>query len=202
MQVAIAFRMHRPSWMLQQLEYATRGYHVAADAARMALLGGTVTREKYIDYLARTFAFEAPIEARLQKVPGLERVVDVASRLRTGLLASDLRALGSLPDHLMPAPFVGVEQALGWMYVVERGRRMNSLLHRHLQRRIPSVVAIAGNYLASCAPAGTRWERLGAALDQVANNHATAEQIMNAALRAFRQLRATQPLASGRQHAA
>lgn len=188
--------------MLQQLEYATRGYHVAADAGRLALLAGTLTREKYVDYLARTFAFEAPIEARWQQTPRLERVIDVAGRLRTGFLASDLRALGCPPDHLMPASFVGVEQALGWMYVVERGRRMNSLLHRHLQRRIPSVVAIAGNYLASCAPAAARWERLGVTLDRVARDHASAEQIINAALRAFRQLRTTQPLASGRQHAA
>jgi heme oxygenase len=202
MAVAIHAGMHRPSWMLQQLEYATRGYHVAADAGRIALLGGNITREKYAEYLARTYAFEAPIEARWQQTAGLDGVIDLAARLRTGFLASDLRALGCPPDRVTPAPFVGIEQALGWMYVVERSRRMNSLLQRHVQRRIPSAIAVAGKYLASCAPIAARWERVGVALDHVARHHAAAEQIMNAALRAFRQLRATQPMAPGRQHAA
>lgn len=194
--------MHGSSWMLQQLDYATRGYHVAADAGRIALLGATITREKYAEYLARTYAFEAPIEARWQVTPGLDRVIDVARRVRTGFLASDLRALGLAPEPVTPSVFVGVEQALGWMYVVERGRRMNGMLQRHLMRRIPGVMTIAGNYLAASSPLGMRWQQLGLTLDQVARNGATAEQIINAAHRAFRLLRLTQPMAAMRQHAA
>ena len=91
--------------------------------------------------------------------------------------------------------FVGTEQALGWMYVVERGRRMNGMLQRHLLRRIPAVMTIAGNYLAASSPIGMRWQQLGITLDQVARNGAIAEQIINAANRAFRYLRLTQPLA-------
>jgi heme oxygenase len=188
--------------MLRQLDYATRGHHVAADAGRIALLGVNITRDKYTEYLARTYAFEAPIEARLQSSPALDRVLDVRNRLRVGFLASDLRALGRAPDNLMPAGFVGVEQALGWLYVVERGRRMNALLLRHLQRRLPSEMAIAGNYLAACSPIGARWEQLGATLDQVAGNYTIAEQIINAAHRAFRALRHTQPLGVNAQRAA
>jgi heme oxygenase len=187
--------------MLQQLEFATRGYHVGADAGRVALLGATITRDKYADYLARTYAFEAPIEARWQRTPGLERVIAVAPRARTGFLAADLRTLGCEVDPVAPAAFVGIEQALGWMYVVERGRRMNGMLQRHLLRRMPAVMAIAGNYLAASSPLGPRWQQLGIALDQVAHNGAIAEQIINAAHRAFRQLRLL-PVAAARQHAA
>jgi heme oxygenase len=193
--------MHRSSWMLQQLDYATRGHHIAADAARVSLLGTGACRDRYLDYLARTFAFEAPIEMRWQQTPGLDRVVDVQRRLRTGFLASDLRALGFVPEALAPAPFVGVEQALGWMYVVERGRRMNGMLRRHLLRRMPQELTIAGNYLAASSPIGTRWQQLGLTLDQVADNHATAEQIINAAQRAFRALRLTLPISQA-AHAA
>ncbi|HEY5947485.1 MAG TPA: biliverdin-producing heme oxygenase [Kofleriaceae bacterium] len=188
--------------MLQQLDYATRGYHVAADAGRIALLGGNATRDKYVEYLARTYAFEAPIEARWQVTRGLERVIDVPRRLRTGFLASDLRALGCPPETVQPAGFVGIEQALGWMFVVERGRRMNGMLQRHLLRRLPAVMTIAGNYLAASSPIGTRWQQLGATLDRVAHNHAIAEQIINAAHRAFRQQRLVQQVAAGRQQAA
>jgi heme oxygenase len=194
--------MDRSSWMLRQLDYATRGHHMAADAPRLALLGDGATRDKYTRYLARTYAFEAPIEARWQATHGLERVIDVQRRLRTGFLASDLMALGVEPDPLVPAPFIGVEQALGWMYVVERGRRMNGMLQRHLLRRLRPELTIAGNYLAASSPLGMRWEQLGAALDRVAYNHAIAQQIINAAHRAFRHLRLTQPLVSGGQRAA
>ena len=195
--MAVAERepMHGPSWMLQQLDYATRGYHMTADAARLSLLGSPTTNgDRYAEYLAKTYAFEAPIEARWQRTPELERIIDVPRRMRTGFLVSDLRALGYTVEQLEPAPFVGVEQALGWMYVVERGRRMNGMLQRHLLRRLPQVMAIAGNYLAASSPLGTRWQQLGATLDQIAHNHTIADQIINAAHRAFRALRMAQPL--------
>lgn len=201
MRVALPCPMAR-SWMLQQLDLATRGYHMAADAPRFALLGPGATREKYLDYLQRTYAFEAPVEARWQLTSRLERVIDVASRLRTGFLVSDLRTLGCTVEAATPASFVGLEQALGWMYVVERGRRMNGLLHRHLMRRLPDVMTIAGNYLLASSPCGTRWQQLGAALDEVAYHHAVADQIINAAHRAFRALRETRKRAASTPHAA
>jgi heme oxygenase len=186
--------------MLAQLEFSTRSHHMTADSGRMALLAGPVTRERYEDYLSRLYAFEAPVEARWQRTSGLCSIVDVSSRLRTGFLFSDLTALALRPETVQPASFVGVEQALGWMYVVERGRRMNGLLQRHLTRRLPAVLAIAGNYLAASSPVGTRWQQFGEALDRFAVNHVIAEQIINAAHRAFRSIR-TPPRFTG-AHAA
>ena len=181
--------MNRSSWMLQQLEHATRAHHVAADAGRIALLGSSIGADSYLEYLEHTYAFEAPIEARWRTVPGLETVVEVERRVRTPFLASDLQVLGATPQALPPAPFIGIEQALGWMYVVERGRRMNGMLHRHLMRRLPKVLVIAGNYLTASSPIGARWQQLGAALDMIAKDHVIADQIINAAHRAFRTLR-------------
>jgi heme oxygenase len=184
--------MQRSSWMLQQLDYATRGHHIAADAPRVALLGAKATRDSYVDYLMRTYAFEAPVEGRWQQTTRLAQVLDVTRRSRTGYLVSDLRALGCTVDPVNPASFVGLEQSLGWMYVVERGRRMNGMLQRHLLRRLPAEMTIAGNYLAASSPLGMRWHQLGETLDHVAYNHAIAEQIINAAHRAFRALRMVQ----------
>jgi heme oxygenase len=75
------------------------------------------------------------------------------------------------------------------MYVVERGRRMNALLYRHLLRRLPQEMTIAGNYLNASSPCGTRWQQFGEALDRFADNHVIVEQIVNAAQRAFRSQR-------------
>jgi heme oxygenase len=181
------------SWMLAQLDFATRAHHVHADAGRMALLSGSVTRERYEDYLVRMFAFEAPVEARWRTTEGLSTIVEVPPRLRAGFLLSDLGALAIRPEIPPAAPFVGVEQALGWMYVVERGRRMHSLLGRHLARRLPQVMAIASNYLGAASPCGLRWQQFGVALDRFATHHVIVDQIINAAHRGFRLLRQHTP---------
>ena len=184
------------SWMLRQLDYATRAHHVQADAARIALFQHGVTRERYVEFLARVYAFEAPIEARWKQMPDLMRVIHVEPRIRTGYLLSDLRALGVVPDLLMPPSFVGVEQALGWMYVVERGRRLNGMLHRHLTRRLPAETMLGGNYLvASSSTSGHRWEELGRVLDEFTHTAVMTDQIINAANRAFKALRAVPTVA-------
>ena len=189
-----------PSWMLRQLDYATRAHHVPADAGRLALFGHGLTRDGYVDFLSRLYAFEAPIEMRWKRMVELERVLHVAARIRTPSLLADLTALGVNPE-LLPAPnFIGVEQALGWMYVVERGRRLNGMLHRHLARRLPREVMIGGSYLLVSSPSGPRWQQLATALDKVAYNSSMADQIINAAHRAFRLLRLT-PVASDRRAA-
>lgn len=181
--------------MLKQLEYATRGQHVAADAARIWLLRAKPSRERYRDFLARIYAFEAPVEERWLQTPDLDRVIDVWRRISTGFLASDLRALDAAPAAPDPAPFIGVEQSLGWMFVVERGRRLNGMLRRHLLRRLPEVVETAGDFLTASSSCGARWDQLGTALDRAAYNHrAAAEQIINAAHRAFRALRTFPPV--------
>jgi heme oxygenase len=176
--------------MLAQLDFATRSHHLHADAGRIALLSGHVTRERYEEYLSRVYAFEGPIEARWQRTEGLASVVDLMPSLRSGFLISDLTTLGTRPLDPPTAPsFVGVEQALGWMYVVERGRRMNALLYRHLTRRLPQVMMIAGNYLNASSPCGPRWQQFGLALDRFAGNHVIVDQVINAAHRCFRSLR-------------
>lgn len=179
------------SWMLTQLDYATRAHHVPADAARMALFGKGVTRERYIDFLSRLYSFEAPVEQRWKRISGLSNYIDVDLRIRTPYLLSDLHALGATAE-LLPSPsFTGVEQALGWMYVIERGRRLNGMLHRHLIHRLPVEAMLGGNYLIASSSSGVRWEQLSQALDRAAYNSWAADQIINAAQRAYRMLRMT-----------
>lgn len=187
---------HQPdmpgSWMLNQLDCATHALHAKADAARINLLGIAISRDRYAEFLKHVYEFEAPVELRWKQTDGLDQVIDLAPRIRTPYLYSDLKILGVIPQLIPPPTFVGIDQALGWMYVVERGRRMNGMLHRHVVRRLPRESTIAGNYLVASSPCGTRWQQLGAALDKIAhNNHAVADQIVNAARRAFRSLSMT-----------
>lgn len=178
--------------MLERLDLETRIHHGPADAGRVALLGNPV-RQRYADYLARVYAFEAPTEWKWIRTPGLERFIEVSPRLFAPVLADDLAMLGRFPDVVPAQPFCGVAQALGWMYVVEHGRLMSSMLHRHLVRRLPYESSIAGTYLAGSGSLGLRWQQLGAALEEIARTPVMIAQVINGALEAFHTMRHTTP---------
>ena len=174
--------------MLERLDLETKIHHGPADSMRVTLLGNP-TRARYTDYLARVYAFEAPAEWRWMRTPGLDAVIDLPPRLFAPRLAEDLATLGRFPDVCPAHAFKGVAQALGWLYVIERGRLMNSMLHRHLVRRLPFEASIAGSYLGGSGSLGLRWQTLGAVLDQLAVNPSMSTQIVNGALEAFRLMR-------------
>lgn len=186
---------------LERLDLETKIHHGPADSARVALLAKP-TRERYADYLARIYAFEAPVESRWMRTPGLEATLDVASRLFAPTLAKDLATLGRFPDVYETSCFRSVAQALGWMYVVERGRLMNAMLHRHLVRRLPFESSIAGTYMAGSGSLGLRWQQLAAALDDVSKHPLMVTQVINGALEAFRVMRHPTPHNSPQQRAA
>jgi hypothetical protein len=117
--------MQRLSRMLIQLNLATRDHHVAADAPWLELLVPTVTKRQYIDHLIRVYGFEAPLEAALHYTPGLSALVDLRSRVRSGLIVQDLMRLGMSPGRIAGlgqrfVTFSSTIEALGWMYVAER----------------------------------------------------------------------------------
>lgn len=185
--------MRDPNWMLDRLHTETRVHHSAADAGRQALLGTKLDRARYTDYLAKLFAFEAPIEMRWQRTPGISRLAALTPAIVTPLLEEDLARLSRFIDVVPAAPFRSPAQALGWMYVVERGRLLNSMLYRHLAKVLPTETQIAGRYLAASGSLGARWDALAGALDIVGRDAASATQIVNGALEAFRTLRHTSP---------
>ena len=187
--------------MLERLDLETKIHHGPADSARVALLAKP-TRDRYADYLAKVYAFEAPAEARWIRTPGLEATLDVTSRLFTPVLAKDLATLGRFPDVYETGSFKGIAQALGWMYVVERGRLMNAMLHRHLMRRLPFESSIAGTYMAGSGSLGLRWQQLAEALDDVSKHPLMVTQVINGALEAFRVMRHPKPHNSPQQKAA
>jgi heme oxygenase len=175
------------SWMLRRLDYVTYNHHAASDAERIALLRPNATRAMYVEYLAKLFGFEQPVESA---TGSLARELACA-RPRARLLRADLLALGLVRVAVAPRPQPRtIAEALGWCYVVERGRLLHGVLHRHLSTRLPHELDIAGSYLASHeGTAGARWEELGQMLDRVATSTAAIERVVVAAHAAFRRQR-------------
>jgi heme oxygenase len=179
------------SAMLEFLEQETRAHHAPSDADRLSLISPYVERVDYLAYLAKLYTFEAPIEHALQRTPGLDRVIPLQPRFGQILLAQDLLALGlRLPklDRLPRAvtPFASAGEALGWLYVIERGRRLHGTLRRHLMMKLPHEMRAAGAYFRMHeGRAFASWQELGSVLDRFAKGTLIAQQVLDGALGAF-----------------
>jgi heme oxygenase len=151
--------MQRLSKTLIQLNLATREHHVAADAPWLELLVPTVTRRQYIEHLIKVYGFEAPLEAALRYTPGLSALVDLRSRLRSGLIVQDLMRLG-----------------------LSAGR---SAVRHYLTLHV-SDLGNATSYLSAYdGVAGDRWSDLGNALQTVARAPPAQDQLVRAANHGF-----------------
>jgi heme oxygenase (biliverdin-IX-beta and delta-forming) len=188
--------------MLMRLNVETRAQHPDADFPWLDLMSTTASRQRYVDHLVAVYGFEAPVEAALALTPRLHEVIAIRPRARSGFIVEDLLALGITPSKLarMPVcreilPFREPAEALGWLYVIERGTLLHEAVRFHLAARMPGVAS--WSYLSAYGGiAGERWLELGAALDAFAITPASADAIIAAALAGFRRQRdwfATEP---------
>lgn len=183
--------MHLLSQMLTRLQLETRALHPEADAPWVELMSSGATREGYVATLVATYGFEGPIEAAVAMTPGVNTIVPLRPRSRTGFIVQDLLTLGLSPSRIarLPqcchvVPFRDVSEALGWMYVVERATLLHDSVRRYLESRLPALRAFT--YLSAYdGVTGQRWQELGHALDYVALTNDSAAQIVSAAKAAF-----------------
>lgn len=175
--------------MLARLDTETRAYHVGADGLWRDLMEGSATPATYMHHLVRVYGFEAPLEAALAYTPGLPSVIDVRSRVRSGLIARDLLALGisaakiaELPQGMI-APFATIAEALGWMYVYERSALLHEPVRRYLVARFPQLAG-ATSYLAAGGEA--RWKEFADALEPYVRTRALQQYVVLGARDAFR----------------
>lgn len=174
---------------LLRLELETHAYHREVDQAWLDLMTPFLSRVAYAEQLARTYCFEAPLEAALAYTPhvaSLDRDAPaLGTRSRARLLRHDLFALDYPLTRVAPrliAPFPSVCEALGWLYVVERSAQLFDMIRRNVLARIPDAPA---EYLTD-GGAGARWEHLGRVLDRVAGTSGLRDQIVHAAHDGFR----------------
>lgn len=179
---------------LLRLNLETRAVHAAADRIWLRLVSDEpeVTEHDYIKALVRVYGFEAPLEAALAYTPQFQMLVDMVGRYRSGLIAQDLLTLGLSPAQVaaipqcMIAPFAGVGEALGWLYVHERATLCHDRVRRHLVSRQPSL-AKATSYLQAYAGAVTvRFDDLGRMIGQYARTPPIEHRIVSAAHDALR----------------
>ena len=179
--------------LLMQLNLATQGYHLDADAPWLDLIGPGRTVTTYMRRLVRAYGFEAAVEAALAYTPHVTSLLDLRVRARAGLIAQDLLALGIGPhqvttlDECPITPFANVAEALGWLYVTERATLIHDVVRKRVLFHHPEL-APATHYLAAYqGVAGARWQELGIVLDHVARTERIAEQIIAAATSGFQQ---------------
>ena len=176
---------------LTRIDDETRARHSEADAHRLSLTSEPPSAATYRQFLLRLYGFEAPVEAALQATPGIADVFDVRARLHTRLLRADLAALGVVDLTRAPRSgtvplFHDVLEALGWTYVIERGRMLSSIVQRHVAQHLPALGATATSYLRAERSAGTRMRELGATFDSVVRSDTDIDRVLVAAHGAFR----------------
>lgn len=127
------------------------------------------TTASYRGYLCDVYSLIVPLERAMVLAGGLE-VSFVRPRIRSGLIASDLLALG-LSHDIYPllarrfafAPFTSRVEALGWLYVLERFVRVHGTLVDSLREAMPRELAVASRYL--CCYDDALWTQLLARIE-------------------------------------
>jgi heme oxygenase len=176
--------------VLDRLKAATRFDACVADTDVFACLGD-FSRERYVDYLVRSFCFEEPFECACVMTPALARYADPASWSRTRFIAEDLIALGLPAEKLLeltPCPlgaFEEVSDALGWLFVAEHNVKTNSVVHQQMLQRAPGIAAVARYLRCYGTATGARWRAFGASLDQAVSDGASEDRMIEAARAAF-----------------
>jgi heme oxygenase len=168
---------------LARLEAETHADHHTANGVWLALLRTDVTPERYAGRLARAYGIEQPLEAALAYTPHVSSILP--PRRRASLLAADLRTLGRpLPAaRAWIAPFPGLAEAFGWLYVFERSARLHSMICGNVLANRPEL-GDATCYLDD-RTALARWRALGVALDRIARTPRVEDRIVAAAHSAF-----------------
>jgi heme oxygenase len=182
-------------FILTRLKDFTRADHESLEKLVSPALQDFLT---YSCLLERFLGFFRPLEAALLRVPGLSGLIpDLPKRNRSGLLQSDLAALGrsasamgSLPDCPDLPPLGTIAEALGCLYVLEGSRLGGQVVARGLEK-LGLAAAARGFFLSGGCNVGLMWKRLDAAMGSYAAVYPEqAGAICESAQRTFRSLEA------------
>ena len=175
-----------------RLNASTRRFHVDVDEPWLALLRPSATISDYLDVLVRTYGVVAPFESACHYTPGLDGLEVFIQVNRAGRIAQDLLALGLRPAQIASIPtcssiamFRGVEEVLGWLYVIERATLMHGGVLRYILRNLPEVEP-ACSYLSTRDQRGAEhWLAFGRVLDRASKRPNATNEIMTATSAAF-----------------
>jgi len=177
--------------LIDRLSAETVPFHADADEDVRVLLGAA-TAADYRRFLIRTYGFTCPVERAIANVPGIERHIDPRRLRKHELLRRDLSGFQMTADQIglipqCPVPLIETpQQALGWLYPIERAALRHTQLFHHLAAVIPGDVAFTASYLKCYFGAvGAAWKTFGRALDSVGERPQQARRVVEAAREAF-----------------
>lgn len=185
--------MESAATTLLRLNLETQSHHAAADELWAPLLAPHVTKWQYLARLAVVYGFEAPLEAALAYTPNLRLAIDIRSRIRAGLVAQDLIALGlsagevaGLPQCFPMAPFGSPLEALGWLYVSERTTLQHDAVRQNVVGKLPDTATATAYLSVYDGIVGLRWQELGAAFDRFVRTERALDEVIAGAYAGFR----------------
>lgn len=120
--------------ILKQLRSETAQQHAAIEK-QLPLLNPNLTRNAYVQLVARFWGYYAPLEAQLEHVYPI--AFDGKERLKTPLLERDLQSLGQSQAAFLHCtslpPLTDLPQVLGCLYVIEGATLGGQVISRQLQ---------------------------------------------------------------------
>jgi heme oxygenase len=178
--------------LIDRLSAETVPFHTHADEDVRALLGAA-TAADYRRFLIHSYGFTCPVERAIANVPDIERYIDPRRLRKHELLRRDLAGFQMTADQIglipqCPVPMIETpQQALGWLYPIERAALRHTQLFHHLAAAIPRDVAFTASYLKCYFGAiGAAWKTFGRALDAVGERPQHARRVVESAREAFR----------------
>lgn len=175
------------SRLLLRLSLATRQAHADVDDRWLDLLSPDVAVADYLAQLVRVYGLVAPFESACRYTRGIDAYLDVRQLSRAGLIAKDLLNLGLSPTQVSSVPscpsittFQSVQEAFGWLYVIERSTLLQHGIRRHLLRHLPHVEHAVAYLAAYDGRVADHWLSFGQLLDEVGATEDTAEAVIAA----------------------
>ena len=175
--------------LLQRLKRDTADQHASIEQA-VPLLDPHLNLFLYADYLQHLLPFYRVVEDRLRSVCGLpEALPDLEDRWKSGLLESDMRALGRhrLEGATQKATAVAprlqnLPQALGCLYVLEGSTLGGQILLKIVRGKLGKAAEGRTHFLESYGnETGPRWHYFCLAMERaVRGPDAEQEAILSA----------------------
>ena len=177
--------------ILERLRYATRHLHKTLEND-LPVMRADLQLSDYRRLLARFYGFYMPVEDALARVRDLEFVLpDWPQRRKIDSLVKDLRAVDFTPQEIaelslcvqLPA-LLGLEEALGCLYVLEGSTLGGQIIGRHLQATLHIGLDNGSSFFRSYGDrVGPMWKTFQEAL--LSREFEDHERMINAATQTF-----------------
>lgn len=178
----------------ERLKVETKANHEETESFSYGnkIMDGSLTIDEYKQLIIKNYVYHLAVEkalvdfAQLSTIEGLE----LQARLKTAALAKDLELLNINPDSLAkitPPVFQSVEEALGFMYVVEGATLGGAYILKALNRNsnILAQVKEFNYYGVYGETIGAKWKSFQAALLNTITTKEQEDKTIEAAKHGF-----------------